>query len=314
MGYLFASFVFGIYVVSLWGALSDLALAPFIGDMMSPIRYSLIAWFLMSLVYLMGQAATKRWNGVVLGGISLATSFFSYLQVMTYLQSIQVPWFVSTLNLEPPTKVLIAAVFGIALLYVVLSPIVWDRYLSQDDPLIIRKFLKICPSLTDKDLESVLSRIRERTSAMSPSAGQKPPASELETRTESQTSAAQRMRRVDGILDGQELLTRLTHFKTIWEKHGGSEMAEKWSPNYTSDMHMLSRSLLELLTKHETSWNFDVAHTVKLISDEIGGIASALQEGSNDEAIVHGNTAYQLTTMLGSALGSHDLSKQATTR
>lgn len=152
MGYAFAVFVFGVYVISLWGALFDLPLSPFVGDMMSPIRYSLIVWLLMSLLYLMGQAVTKRWNGVVLGGISLLTSVFSYMQVMDYLQSIQVPWFVSTLKLEPATMVLIAAVFGIAFLYVVLSPFIWRKFLSQDTDFIIKEFLKKYPTLSQSEL------------------------------------------------------------------------------------------------------------------------------------------------------------------
>jgi hypothetical protein len=158
MGYLFAGFVVFLYVVSLLGALFDMPLGA-LGDMMSPIRYSLFAWFLMSCFYLMAQAATKRWNGVVLGGISLATSAFSYLQAMTYLQSIQVPWFVSTLRLEPATKVLVSAVFGIALLYVFLSPMVWERYLSRDNQFIIRRFLEIYSTLHD---ERQLLVIKER--------------------------------------------------------------------------------------------------------------------------------------------------------
>lgn len=151
MGYAFALFVFSSYVISLWGALSDLPLGASFVDMMSPIRYSLSAWLLMSLLYLMGQAAMKRWNGVVLGGISFATSLLSYGQAMDYLQSIQVPWFVRTLKLEPATKMIIAAVFGIALLYVFLSPKIWQRFLSQDTDFIIKQFLKKYPTFSDSE-------------------------------------------------------------------------------------------------------------------------------------------------------------------
>jgi hypothetical protein len=155
MGYAFALFVFGTYVISLWGALSDLPL----GDMLTPIRYSLVVWLLMSILYLMGQGVTKRWSGVVLGGISLVTSIFSYGQVMDYLQSIQAPWFVNTLKLEPATRVIIAAVFGIALLYVFLSPTIWRRYLSQDTDFIIKEFLKTYPNLTQSQLSLIKKQL-----------------------------------------------------------------------------------------------------------------------------------------------------------
>jgi hypothetical protein len=148
MTYFFAVFVFCTYVISFLGALFELPLGPIVGDMLSPIRYSLVAWFVMSVFYLIAQAVTKRLNGVVLGSISLATSVFSSFQVMDYLQFIQMPWFVSALKLEPATKMLIAAVFGIALLYVILSPKIWEKFLSHDTRFIIRQFLKTYPTLS----------------------------------------------------------------------------------------------------------------------------------------------------------------------
>lgn len=120
----------------------------------------------------------------------------------------------------------------------------------------------------------------------------------------SQTTVAQHTRRIDGIAGGHDVLTQLTYFKTIWEQHGGSDIATRWRPQYTSDMYMLSRSLLDLLAGYGTSWSFDVTHPVELISNEIQGVASSLQEGSDDEAIVHGDTAYRLTRELISFLES----------
>lgn len=131
------------------------------------------------------------------------------------------------------------------------------------------------------------------------------PSPKIETKvTPSETAVAQHRRRIDGIPGGHEVMTQLTYFKTIWEQHGGSDMATRWRPQYTSDMYMLCRSLHDLLAGYGTSWSFDMAHPVELISSEIKGLASSLQEGSNDEAIVHGDTAYRLTRELVSFLES----------
>jgi hypothetical protein len=126
--------------------------------------------------------------------------------------------------------------------------------------------------------------------------------SKMETKALSQSTLAQPTRRLGRINGGQELLSNLIYFKTIWEQHGGSNMTTRWQPQYTHDMYTLSRSLLDLLAKHNKSWGFDLAHPVRLISDEMKGIASALQEGSDDAAIVHGDTAYGLVTNLLSFL------------
>jgi hypothetical protein len=128
IAYFFASVVFGAYVIPL-----ELALFGFppLENMLYPIRMSLIAWFAASFMYLMGQAALKRWSGVAIGTVSLVTSIIAYWPLVQRLNTIVVPWFLSLLELEFGTKLLIGAVFAIAYTYVALSPFVWLRYAKR---------------------------------------------------------------------------------------------------------------------------------------------------------------------------------------
>lgn len=131
IGYYFASVLFGTYVLGLEAALSS-TWPPNWPDMLEPIRMSLVAWFVVSVLYLIGQAATKRGmellGGVVIGAISLAGWSLTYAPIMANLNTVVVPWFVNLLNLEPATKLLVGAVFLIAFLYVLFSPLLWRRY------------------------------------------------------------------------------------------------------------------------------------------------------------------------------------------
>ena len=135
------------------------------GHVMAPIYASLVAWFVISVTYLMGQAATKHWSGVVLGSISTVASFVAYEPIVEKLRTIVVPLFVSTLNLEAGTKVLIGGVFGFAFLYVFLSPAIWERYLKmrfeQEPRLIVQRFLEIYPRL-DGSTRSLIREILSR--------------------------------------------------------------------------------------------------------------------------------------------------------
>jgi hypothetical protein len=128
IAYFFASVVFGAYVIPLELALFGL---PLLENMLYPIRMSLIAWFAASFMYLMGQAALKRWSGVVIGTVSLVTSIIAYWPLVHRLNTMVVPWFLGLLELEFGTKLLIGAVFAIAYTYVALSPLVWLRYAKR---------------------------------------------------------------------------------------------------------------------------------------------------------------------------------------
>jgi hypothetical protein len=161
LGYMFANFVFGAYVLSLCGALLGLP-SSLTGDVMSPIYASLMAWIIFSVYYLLVQFSEKRWTGALLGCVSLAASSASYGPIMKRLATMPAPWFVSTLSLEVQTRLLIGLVFCVALVYVFLSPKIWERYIKKsEEPLdVVRKFLRLYPSLNEQTRELVRRELR----------------------------------------------------------------------------------------------------------------------------------------------------------
>lgn len=64
---------------------------------------------------------------VVIGILSLALAWYTYTNVIARLSEFKVPWFLSFLDLDFQTKVVIGAVCAIAYVYVVYSPHPW-RY------------------------------------------------------------------------------------------------------------------------------------------------------------------------------------------
>ena len=124
MGYLFSTAVFGAYVWSTIGDLFDLPGAP---DILEPVRMALWMWLSLSVFYLVGQAAGKRWNGVVLSLVSLGGWWLTFEPIMANLNRTYASGFLSLLHFEPATKLLIAVVFLVAFGYVVLAPFMWIR-------------------------------------------------------------------------------------------------------------------------------------------------------------------------------------------
>jgi len=124
IGYAFSIAVFGAYIWSMIGDLFDLPGAP---DILEPIRIAFWMWFSLSVLYLVGQAAGKRWNGVIVSLISLGGWWLTNEPVMANLDRTYAAGFLGLLHLEPATKLLIAGVFLIAFAHVVLAPFIWLR-------------------------------------------------------------------------------------------------------------------------------------------------------------------------------------------
>ena len=136
VGWVFASLVFGGYVVSLVAALLQPAtnygitvyiISSYLANMVFPIAMSIFAWMLVSILWFVRQFLVKpiQWVGVVIGGASTLLSTTTLGAVWVSLSATHVSWFVSFLELETSTKFVVGVVSAIALVYVVLSPRIW---------------------------------------------------------------------------------------------------------------------------------------------------------------------------------------------
>jgi hypothetical protein len=138
VAWIFASLVFGGYVISLeaallqstgfYGGVAFYLVLAYLANMVMPIQMSIIAWIIASGLLFLGQffAKPKQWGVVIFGGFNMLLSLWTYGTVGISLSVVHVPWFISFLDLSPPTTLLvIGGVCAIALLYVVASPFVW---------------------------------------------------------------------------------------------------------------------------------------------------------------------------------------------
>lgn len=138
VAWIFASLVFGGYVISLvaallqstgfYGGVAFYLVLAYLANMVMPIEMSIIAWIIASALLFLGQifAKPKQWVAVIFGGFTMVLSLWTYGTVGISLSVVHVPWFISFLDLSPPTTLLvIGGVCAIALLYVVASPFVW---------------------------------------------------------------------------------------------------------------------------------------------------------------------------------------------
>jgi hypothetical protein len=136
--WIFASCVFGAYVVSLEAALLESTgyYGPMnvfttgqLANMVLPIQFSIYVWILGSVLLLCGQLTVKpiQMDTVMIGVGSLAISLLSQWTVGTSLSTVKVPWFVSYLELTDTTKLLVGVVSAFALAYVIASPLVWRK-------------------------------------------------------------------------------------------------------------------------------------------------------------------------------------------
>lgn len=138
VGWIFASLVFGGYVVSLeaallqstgfYGGVTLYLVLAYLANMVMPIETSIIAWIIASVLLFLGQlfAKPKQWIVVIFGGFNMLLSLVTYGTVGVSLSVVHVPWFISFLDLSPPTTLaVIGGVCAIALLYVIASPFFW---------------------------------------------------------------------------------------------------------------------------------------------------------------------------------------------
>ena len=134
--WIFASSVFGAYVVSLIAALCEsigyygpmrVFTTGGLANMVLPFQISIYVWIIASVLLLLGQLRFKpiHRDTILIGAGSLAVSLLSQWTVGASLLGEKVPWFVSYLGLTSETKLLVGIVAGFALIYVVLSPLVW---------------------------------------------------------------------------------------------------------------------------------------------------------------------------------------------
>jgi hypothetical protein len=160
--WIFASCVFGAYVVSLEAALFEsigyygpmrIFTTGYLSNMVLPIQISIYVWILGSVLLLCGQLGAKpiHRDTVLVGAGSLAVSVLSQLTVGASLLSVKVPWFVSYLELTDATKLLIGIVSASALSYVVLSPLVWRKKFEKE----------IADDLKDRVVNEVLDQLEE---------------------------------------------------------------------------------------------------------------------------------------------------------
>ena len=164
--WIFASCVFGAYVVSLEAALlestgyygpNEVFTTGQLANMVLPIQISIYIWILGSVLLLCGQLTVKpiQVDTVVIGVGSLAISLLSQWTVGTSLSTVKVPWFVSYLKLTDTTKLLVAVVSAFALAYVIASPLVWRKEAGKS-PLVWRK--KAGKEVADDLRELVVSK------------------------------------------------------------------------------------------------------------------------------------------------------------
>ena len=141
--WIFASFVFGAYVVSLEAAFLEsiryygpmrIFTTAYLANMVLPIQISIYVWFAGSVLHILGQIATKRIdreNAPISAG-SLILSIWS-VTVAISLSDVHVPWFVGYLQLTDATKLLVGMVSAFALAYVIYTPFVWNKNEISDD-------------------------------------------------------------------------------------------------------------------------------------------------------------------------------------
>jgi len=129
IGYIFASWTFGQYVIALEFALW-MKESPSTLSQVDPIRWSLYAWIfvlLLGFVYLVLTKPRELWR-LLIGLISIGLSYWTYAQVVARLDQFIVPWWFSFLELDPLARAVIACVFAIGYVYVVLGPFVFWKY------------------------------------------------------------------------------------------------------------------------------------------------------------------------------------------
>ncbi len=141
--WIFASSVFGAYVVSLEAALLEsvdyygpmrVFTTAQLANMVLPVQIAIFVWIVGSGLLLCGQLKPPRDRGDVLFGLfSLVISIVAYGTIVMSLSDVKVPWFVGYLGLTPTAKLIVGIVSGVALAYVISSPLVWRGKTKQGE-------------------------------------------------------------------------------------------------------------------------------------------------------------------------------------
>ncbi len=150
VAWIFASLVFGGYVISLVAALFQPAvgyglaiyiISAYLANMVFPIAMSIFAWMIASVIMFIRQVLVKpiQWIGVVIGGGSMLLSMLTLGTTWMSLSATHVSWFVGFLDLEMPTKLVVAFVCIVALAYVILGPRFWYRTRQPSESLGAKK-------------------------------------------------------------------------------------------------------------------------------------------------------------------------------
>jgi len=130
VGHIFATWVYGSFVISLEAALwfpgSD-------ANMMDPITGSLYALVLaVILMFVWGFARSRNLETLLIGAFSLILSVVTYYAVISTLEHVVAYWFLDLLGLGLTTKLAIGGVSAIGYIYVVLIPWVYWPGKPQD--------------------------------------------------------------------------------------------------------------------------------------------------------------------------------------
>jgi len=126
VGHIFATWVYGSFVISLESALWF----PGSGaNMMDPITGSLYALvFAVILMFVWGFTKSRNLETLLIGAFSLTLTVVTYFAVISTLKQVVAYWFLDLLELGLTTKLAIGGVSAIGYIYLILIPwAYWPR-------------------------------------------------------------------------------------------------------------------------------------------------------------------------------------------
>jgi hypothetical protein len=126
VGFIFASWTYGQYVIALEFALW-IRESPASQD---PLQWALYAGIFVLLLAFVYQALTRpreSWR-LLIGLVSLGLSYWTFSQVVARLISFLPWWWISFVELDFVSRAAIAVVFAIGYVYVILGPYLFWKY------------------------------------------------------------------------------------------------------------------------------------------------------------------------------------------
>ena len=130
ISWFFAVTVFGSYIGSV--ELQLLGLMS-LADEALPIRMSIGAWGVTIGLIFVGQFVAKpiRWANVAFGALGVVASWYAIAEIWPAVSTIVVPGFLVFYHFELPVRLAIGLIFGLAYLYVLVSPFIWTHALPR---------------------------------------------------------------------------------------------------------------------------------------------------------------------------------------